>query len=202
MASGKPKLHLAQDSGADALLSRDPLALLIGMLLDQQVPMEWAFGAPTVLADRLGVKTLDAAEIAAHDEEHFVTLACTPPAIHRYPAAMARRIQKMCASIVEEYDGDTAAVWQGAGSGRDLQRRLSGLPGFGKQKAQIFAALLGTQLAVRPDGWREAAGAYGEDGVRRSVADIVDETTLAEVREYKKEQKALAKAAKAATKES
>lgn len=178
------------------MLSRDPLALLTGMLLDQQVPMEWAFSAPKVLADRLGVKRFDAAAIAAHDEEHFVTLACTPPAIHRYPAAMARRIQKMCAYLVEEYDGDAAAVWQGATSGRDLLRRLGGLPGFGKQKAQIFAALLGKQLGVQPDGWREATGPYGEDGVRRSVADIVDETTLAEVREYKKEQKRLAKAAK------
>ncbi|MQA01444.1 MAG: Fe-S cluster assembly protein HesB [Streptosporangiales bacterium] len=196
MASGKPDLHLAQDPDADALLSRDPLALLTGMLLDQQVAMEWAFGAPKLLADRLGSKRLVAADIVAHDPEQFVTLACTPPAIHRYPAAMARRIQKMCTYLVEEYDGDAAAVWKDAASGRDLIRRLTALPGFGKQKAQIFTALLGKQLGVRPDGWREAAGAYGEDGVRMSVADILDETTLAEVREYKREQKRAAKAAK------
>lgn len=196
MASGKPDLHLAQDPDADALLSRDPLALLTGMLLDQQVAMEWAFGAPKLLADRLGSKRLVAADIVAHDPEQFVTLACTPPAIHRYPAAMARRIQKMCTYLVEEYDGDAAAVWKDAASGRDLIRRLTALPGFGKQKAQIFTALLGKQLGVQPDGWREAAGAYGEDGVRMSVADILDETTLAEVREYKREQKRAAKAAK------
>lgn len=158
--------------------------------------MEWAFGAPKLLADRLGSKRLVAADIVAHDPEQFVTLACTPPAIHRYPAAMARRIQKMCTYLVEEYDGDAAAVWKDAASGRDLIRRLTALPGFGKQKAQIFTALLGKQLGVRPDGWREAAGAYGEDGVRMSVADILDETTLAEVREYKREQKRAAKAAK------
>lgn len=196
MASGKPDLHLAQDPGADALLSRDPLALLIGMLLDQQVTMEWAFGAPKLLADRLGTRGLDAAEIAAHDPEHFVSLACTPPAIHRYPAAMAGRIQKMCTYLVEEYDGDAAAVWSGAVSGRDLLRRLTSLPGFGKQKAQICAALLGKQLGVQPEGWREAAGSYGDEGVRRSVADITDETTLVQVREYKREQKRAAKAAK------
>ncbi|MQA77484.1 MAG: Fe-S cluster assembly protein HesB [Streptosporangiales bacterium] len=196
MARGTYDLHLAQDSAADALLSRDPLALLVGMLLDQQVPMEWAFGAPRILAERLGGDRLDAAEIATYDPDKFASLASTTPAIHRFPGSMAKRIQQLCTFLVEQYDGDASAVWTSAESGRDLQKRLTALPGFGKQKAQIFAALLGKQLDVRPEGWREAAGPYGEDGVHRSVADIRDEASLAAVREHKKEQKRAASAAK------
>ncbi|HEX6447810.1 MAG TPA: HhH-GPD-type base excision DNA repair protein [Streptosporangiales bacterium] len=196
MVSGNPELHLAQDADADALLSADPLALLIGMLLDQQVPMEWAFGAPKILAERLGTARLDAAEIAAHDPDDFVALASKTPAIHRFPGSMAKRVQQLCAYLVEHYDGDAAAVWASAGSGRELYKRLTELPGYGKQKAQIFLALLGKQLGVRPDGWRQAAGAYGEEGTRMSVADIRDEASLAEVREYKREHKRAAAAAR------
>lgn len=199
MASRRTDLHLAQDADADALLTRDPLALLIGMLLDQQVPMEWAFGAPKVLADRMGTDRLDPAAIAAFEPEAFADLAARKPAIHRYPGSMAKRIQQLCAHIVQEYDSDVTAVWSDASSGAELLRRLTGLPGFGKNKAQIFLALLGKQLGVRPDGWRAAAGPLGEDGVRRSVADIRDDTTLAEVREYKQQQKKQAKQATAAS---
>ncbi|MGH3098621.1 MAG: HhH-GPD-type base excision DNA repair protein [Streptosporangiales bacterium] len=196
MASRTTDLHLAQDAAADALITGDPLALLIGMLLDQQVPMEWAFGAPKVLADRLGADRLDAAAIADFEPEAFAELAARKPAIHRYPGSMAKRVQQLCAHLVQEYDGDATAVWRDAGSGAELMRRLTALPGFGKNKAQIFLALLGKQLGVRPEGWRAAAGPYGEDGARRSVADIRDDTTLAEVREYKQQQKDAAKAAK------
>lgn len=186
-------LQLSQNAEADALLDRDPLALLIGMLLDQQVGMEWAFSAPAVLAGRLG-QDPDAGEIAAYDPEKFAALASQKPAIHRFPGAMAKRIQQLCQHLVEHYEGDAAAVWRDAADGRDLLRRLTGLPGFGRQKAQIFLALLGKQRGVRPDGWRDAAGAYGEEGSRRSVADITDEVSLQEVRAYKQQQKAAARA--------
>lgn len=189
-------LYLAQDAKADRLLADDPLALLTGMLLDQQVPMEWAFIGPYRLAERLGVDRLDAAEIAGCDPDRLVEIFSTPPALHRFPAAMARRTQALAVAVRDEHGGDAAAVWRGAASGADLVKRLGKLPGFGKQKAQIFGALLGKRLGVRPTGWREATGPYGEDGVYRSVADITDEGSLAKVREYKKQMKAAAKAAK------
>lgn len=194
-----PTLYLATEEPADELLSTDPLALLVGMLLDQQVPMEWAFGAPYRLAERMGVERLNAAQIADYDPDELTTLFSTPPALHRFPGSMAKRTQQLCQYLVDEYDGNAAAVWHGAADGADLVRRLGRLPGFGKQKAQIFAALLGKQLGVRPDGWREAAGDYGEPGVFRSVADITDDGSLARVRVYKKEMKAAAKAAKASS---
>ncbi len=187
-----PPLHLAQDAAADGLLDRDPLALLLGMLLDQQVPMEKAFRGPHVLATRLG-HGLDAAEIAGHDPDALAGLFAQPPAVHRFPGAMAKRTQALCAHLVEHYGGDAEAVWRDAADGGELLRRLSGLPGFGRQKAQIFLALLGKQRGVEPPGWREAAGPYGEEGVRRSVADIVDADSLAEVRAYKKAVKQAAK---------
>ncbi|QCX77611.1 HhH-GPD superfamily base excision DNA repair protein [Streptomyces sp. YIM 121038] len=188
-------LHLAQEAEADALLSRSPLAALVGMLLDQQVPMEWAFAGPYTIARRMGADDLDAHDIAAYDPEAFAALLATKPAVHRYPGSMAGRVQKLCQYLVEHYDGDAAGIWRDAGSGKELLGRLTDLPGFGKQKAQIFLALLGKQLGVRPTGWRAAAGAYGEAGSYRSAADITGPETLHRVRAYKQEQKAAAKRA-------
>ncbi|MCO1660460.1 HhH-GPD-type base excision DNA repair protein [Pseudonocardia humida] len=189
-------LRLSQNADADALLDRDPLALLIGMLLDQQVPMEHAFWAPAELAARLGRDRLDAAEIAAHDPEALVAIFATPRALHRYPKAMAARVQALCAAVVEHYDGDITRLWADVPDGATLRSRLVALPGYGMQKAQIFTALLGKQRGVTPPGWREAAGAYGEEGGFRSVADVVDPESLAKVRETKQAAKAAAKAAK------
>ncbi|MEU6684180.1 HhH-GPD-type base excision DNA repair protein [Streptomyces sp. NPDC046832] len=193
-------LHLAQDPEADALLGRSPLAALVGMLLDQQVPMEWAFKGPATIARRLGTDDLDAHEIAAHEPEAFAALLSEKPAVHRYPGSMAKRIQQLCQYLVEHYDGDAEAVWKDVGTGKELLKRLAELPGFGKQKAQIFLALLGKQLGVRPTGWREAAGSYGEPDSFRSVADITGPQSLVKVRAHKQEMKAAAKAAKAADK--
>jgi uncharacterized HhH-GPD family protein len=193
-------LHLAQDPEADALLGRSPLAALVGMLLDQQVPMEWAFKGPATIAQRLGGDDLDAHEIAAHEPEAFAALLSRKPAVHRYPGSMAKRIQQLCQYLVEHYDGDAEAVWRDVATGKDLLKRLAELPGFGKQKAQIFLALLGKQLGVRPTGWREAAGSYGEPDSFRSVADITGPESLVKVRAHKQEMKAAAKASKAAGK--
>ncbi|GGN67041.1 (Fe-S)-cluster assembly protein [Streptomyces albiflavescens] len=190
-------LHLSQDPEADELLGRSPLAALIGMLLDQQVPMEWAFKGPSTIAQRLGTDDLDAHEIAAHDPEAFAALLSEKPAVHRYPGSMAKRIQQLCQYLVEHYDGDASAIWEGVETGQELLKQLEKLPGFGKQKAQIFLALLGKQFGVRPKGWREAAGAYGEPKSFRSVADITGPESLAKVRAHKQEMKAAAKAAKA-----
>lgn len=187
------KVHLAQRPEADELLGRDPLAILTGMLLDQQVPMEWAFTGPYTIAQRLGATELDAHQIAAHDPEGFAALLSEKPAVHRYPGSMAKRVQQLCAFLVEHYDGDAAAIWRDAATGRELLKRLNDLPGFGRQKAQIFLALLGKQYGVRPEGWREAAGAYGEEGAHRSVADITGPDSLVRVRAYKQEQKKAAK---------
>ncbi|WP_431780467.1 HhH-GPD-type base excision DNA repair protein [Streptomyces chumphonensis] len=186
-------LRLAQQPDADALLSRSPLAALVGMLLDQQVPMEWAFNGPWTIARRMGDDDLDAHRIAAQDPEAFAELLAAKPAVHRYPASMAGRVQKLCQYLVEHYDGDVTALWRDADDGRELLRRLNDLPGFGKQKAQIFLALLGKQLGVTPDGWREAAGGYGEEGAHRSVADITGPESLQQVRAYKQEMKRAAK---------
>ncbi|MER5803261.1 HhH-GPD-type base excision DNA repair protein [Streptomyces mirabilis] len=187
-------LHIAQDPEADALLSGSPLAALTGMLLDQQVPMEWAFKGPRTIASRMGADDLDAHEIAAYDPEKFAALLTAKPAVHRYPGSMAKRIQQLCQYLVEHYDGDAAKIWEGVKSGEELLRRLKELPGFGAQKAQIFLALLGKQFGVRPKGWREAAGAYGEPDSFRSVADITGPESLAKVRAHKQELKAQAKA--------
>jgi uncharacterized HhH-GPD family protein len=179
-------LRLAQNPQADSLLDRDPLALLIGMLLDQQVPMERAFGAPYLLAQRLGRDRLDVDQLARYDLDSLVGLFVGPPALHRFPGAMARRVRELCRHLQDRYGGDTAALWRDAGTGAELLRRVEALPGFGRQKARIFVALLGKQYGVTPPGWREAAGPYGEEGTRRSVADVVDEATLAEVRAFKR----------------
>ena len=189
--SGMP-LQLSQDPVADALLDEEPLALLLGMLLDQQIPMEKAFRGPAVLQERLG--HLDAAKIADEPAESFAAVMAQPPAVHRFPGSMAKRVQDLCRYLVEHHDGRAEAVWDGVGSGAELLRRIEALPGFGRQKAQIFLALLGKQRGVRPDGWREAAGAYGDDGALRSVADVVSPETLQAVRAYKQEQKKAAKA--------
>jgi len=190
-------LRLAQDPEADALLESDPFALLAGMLLDQQIPMERAFAGPATIARRLGVERLDPEDIAGLDPDSFAAVLSEAPAVHRFPGAMAGRIQTLARVVVEDYDGDTAQIWVTADSGQELVTRLAALPGFGEQKAKIFTALLGKQLGVRPPGWREAAGAYGEDGSRRSVADVTGPESLTEVRAFKKALKAAAKAAEA-----
>jgi uncharacterized HhH-GPD family protein len=187
-------LALTGEPAADALLDRDPFALLAGMLLDQQFPMERAFAGPQKIAERLGVDHLDPAMIAAQDPEGFAAMCATPPAVHRYPGSMAGRLQALAAMIVADYGGDTASLWTTARSGAELYSRLRALPGFGEAKARIFVALLGKQRGVRPEGWREAAGAYGEEGSHRSVADVVDGESLAQVRSFKQEAKRAAKA--------
>jgi uncharacterized HhH-GPD family protein len=186
-------LSLPVDPGANELLSRNPLALLIGMLLDQQVPFEKAFSSPYELVKRLGHEPT-AAELADYDPEALAAIFADRPALHRFPKAMAARTQDLARLIVDRYDGDPAAIWIGAVNGKDLVARLAELPGFGGYKAQIFAALLGKQLGVKPEGWREAAGHFGEDGSHYSVADIVDDDSLAAVRAYKKDMKAAVKA--------
>jgi uncharacterized HhH-GPD family protein len=190
------QVHLAQRPEANELLGRSPLAALTGMLLDQQVPMEWAFSGPYTITERLGTEDLDAHQIAAYDPEAFAALLSEKPAVHRYPGSMAKRIQQLCQYVVEHYGGDAEAIWRDVASGKELFKRLNALPGYGKQKAQIFVALLGKLYGVRPEGWREAAGAYGEEGSRRSVADITGPESLAEVRAFKQEAKAAAKAKK------
>jgi uncharacterized HhH-GPD family protein len=178
---------------ANELLSRSPLALLIGMLLDQQVSLEKAFMGPLDLVRRLGHEPT-AAELAEFDPDRLAAIFSERPAMHRYPRAMAGRVQEMARIVVEQYGGDAAGIWSSATSGAELLKRVTALPGFGEQKAQIFVALLGKQLGVQPPAWREAAGPYGEPDSRRSVADVVDPRTLAEVRSYKQEQKRAAKA--------
>lgn len=188
-------LWLTGDPEADRLLDADPFALLVGMLLDQQVAMETAFAGPHRIAQRLG--GFDPARIADADPDEFAALCATTPAVHRYPGSMATRIQAVARAVVEEYDGDVTRLWRdGDPDAREVLRRLRALPGFGDQKARIFLALLGKQRGVQPDGWREVAGIYGEDGARRSIADVVDPDSLAAVRETKRAAKAAAKAAR------
>ena len=186
-------ISLPVGAEANELLSRNPLALLIGMLLDQQVPFEKAFSSPYELVKRLGHEPT-AAELAEYEPAALAAIFAERPALHRFPKAMAARTQDLARLIMDRYDGDPAAVWTGATTGKELVARLAELPGFGGYKAQIFAALLGKQLGVRPDGWREAAGHFGQDGSHYSVADIVDDDSLAAVRAYKKDIKAAAKA--------
>ena len=184
-------LQIAQDEHADQVLGDSPFALLCGMLLDQQFPMERAFAGPAKVLDRFG--TLDPADVATADPEAFSALCATPPAVHRYPGSMAARIQALAAHVVAEYGGDASRLWREAADGPELLRRLQSLPGFGRQKSQIFVALLGKQLRVRPDGWEQAAGSYAEPGSFRSVADVVDASSLERVRAFKKESKAAAR---------
>ena len=188
-------LSLPIDDEANALLNTDPLALLIGMVLDQQIPLERAFAVPYDLVQRLG-HDLDAYELANFDPDELTEIFGRKPALHRFPKAMAARVQEVCRVLVERYDGDAARLWSEAADGRELLKRVGDLPGFGKQKAQIFVALLGKRYGVQPPGWREAAGGYGEADAHRSVADIVDGDSLRLVREHKSAMKAQAKAAK------
>src|SRR3954469_17031792 len=190
-----PILTLAQNPAADELLGRDPLALLIGMLLDQQFPMERAFGAPRLLADRMGVDTLSAAALAAADPDELARIFQGPPALHPHPGSMAGRTQDLCRVLVERYDGRAENLWSDVPDGAALLQRLGELPGVGAQKSKIFLALLGKQCGVPPPGWREVAGDYGTEGSHRSVADITGPESLAEVRAFKQEQKQAAKAA-------
>jgi uncharacterized HhH-GPD family protein len=186
-------VHITDDPAADELLSNDPLALLIGMLLDQQVAMETAFAGPLKISQRTG--TLDAAAIAGYDPDAFAAAFSQSPAVHRYPASMAGRVQQLCADIAEHWNGDASALWtEGDPDGAAVLKRLKALPGFGPQKAKIFLALLGKQCGFTGDGWREASAPYGEDGSFRSVADITSPESLAKVRETKRAAKAAAKA--------
>ncbi len=187
-------LYLTGNPEADALLARDGNALLIGMVLDQQVPMEKAFSGPAVIAERMG-GSLDVAAIAAADPEQFAALCATPPAVHRFPGSMAGRVQAVCRVLIADYRGAAENLWATAATGAELRKRIAALPGFGEQKAAIFLALLGKQYGVAPDGWREAAGAYGEDGSRISVADVTSPESLTAVRAAKKAAKAAAQAA-------
>ncbi len=184
-------LPLTGDAPADELLEREPLALLVGMLLDQQVPMERAFHSPYDLKERLGGR-LDAAEIAAMDPDELAEVFARRPALHRFPGSMAARTRELCRHLVEHHGGRADAVWADVASGEELVARLRALPGFGEQKARIFVALLGKRLGVAPPGWEEAAGAYGKPGWF-SVADVDGPESLARVREHKKAMKAEAK---------
>ncbi|HEY6797663.1 MAG TPA: HhH-GPD-type base excision DNA repair protein [Kineosporiaceae bacterium] len=186
-------LHITGDANADALLDRDPFALLLGMLLDQQIPLEKAFSGPAVLAQRLGTDPLDPSVIALMDPAAFASVMAGPPAVHRYHTSMAGRVQALAAQVVERYGGDPRAIWADAASGAELTARLRALPGFGDQKARIFTALLAKQRGVRPPGWEEAAGDYALQG-HRSVADVVDTDSLIKVREVKRAAKAAARA--------
>ncbi len=185
-------IHITGDDAADQVLTDDPFALLVGMMLDQQYPMEHAFRGPAKVLERFG--SLEPARIAAADPEQFAALCSTPPAIHRFPGSMAARLQALAVLVEERYDGRTERLWTEAATGKELLGRVMALPGFGKQKAQIFVALLAKQLGVRPEGWEAAVGAYAEPGFR-SVADVVDPESLQKVRDYKKQKKAAAKAA-------
>ena len=188
----KTPLRLTGDAEADQLLTEDDNALLIGMVLDQQVPMEKAFSGPLVIAQRMGGR-LDVAAIAAMSEEDFVALCSERPGIHRFPAAMAKRVRQLSQVLTEEYDGQAANIWKDAQSGSEVRANLERLPGFGADKAAIFTAVLGKRRGVTPPGWREAAGYYGEPDTFRSVADIVDHDSLQRVRETKQQVKAAAK---------
>ena len=185
-------MYLATTDAGNELLTEDRFALLIGMLLDQQIPMEKAFTSPAVLRERLG-GSLDPATIASYDPDAFEQLFRTPPALHRFPASMAKRVQEMARALVERYDGRVSALWEEAEDGADLVRRIESLPGFGAQKAKIFVSLLGKQFDIRPQGWQPAAAPYSDTGSFRSIADVVDAESLQKVRAFKQQQKTAAR---------
>jgi uncharacterized HhH-GPD family protein len=187
-------IHITGDARADQVLTDSPFALLVGMMLDQQYPMEHAFRGPAKVLERFG--SIEPAAIAAADPAEFKALCSTPPAIHRFPGSMAERLQTLAAIVEDTYAGHTERLWNEAASGADLLRRVMALPGFGKQKAQIFTALLAKQLGVRPDGWEKVVGDYALEG-HRSVADVTDAASLLKVRDFKQQKKAAAKAAQA-----
>ena len=189
------EIHLTDDAEADRLLSDNPLALMIGMLLDQQVAMELAFAGPLKVQQRVGEVTAEG--IAAVDPDDFVAAFKQTPAVHRFPGSMAERVQTLCREIVDQWDGDASKIWtQDSPDGKTVLKRLNSLPGFGDQKAKIFLALLGKQCGFEGEGWREVSAPYGEEGSFKSVADIVSPETLLKVRETKRAAKAAAKAAK------
>jgi uncharacterized HhH-GPD family protein len=188
MAAGT--LYITGDKAADKLLNTNANALLLGMLLDQQVPMEWAFTGPQTLKQRLG--HLDPKKIAAMDVEEFVSICCEKPAIHRFPGSMGKRVHQVCTALVDDYKGNAANIWKDVDDGKELYKRLKALPGYGDEKSKIFVAILGKTQGIEPDGWRDAAGKFGDD-VPRSVADVHDELSLGKVREWKKAQKAAKK---------
>jgi uncharacterized HhH-GPD family protein len=191
MAATAPSIPITGDADADRLLVTEPLALLLGMLLDQQVPMEWAFKGPATLKERLG-GSLDAHRIAAMTEDDFVAVCCEKPAIHRFPGSMGKRIWAVCNALVEHYDGDASRLWTEAQTGDDLYRRLRELPGYGEEKSKIFVAILGKRMGVAPAGWEEAAAPFSDEQPR-SVADVADEASLQAVRQWKKAMKAAKK---------
>jgi uncharacterized HhH-GPD family protein len=193
-----PPIRLTGNPEADQLLTDDDNALLLAMVLDQQVPMEKAFSGPLVIAQRMGGR-LDVAQIAAMSEDDFVALCSQRPAIHRFPGAMAKRVRQVCQVLTDDYDGQATNLWKDAQTGEELKANLARLPGFGQDKAAIFTAVLGKLRGITPDGWRTAAGYYGEPGTFRSVADIIDSDSLDKVRETKKEVKAAKKKASADT---
>ncbi len=191
-------LSITGDAEADALLSSNPFALIVGMVLDQQIRIEHAFAAPKALAKRLGGR-LDPVVVASADPARLAALFSEKPSLHRFPSSMASRVQALARVIVDQYGGDTDAIWKRVTSGDELVTDLAALPGFGRQKAKIFAALLAKQLGVRPQGWREATSPYGDDGALRSVADIDSPESLAMVREHKRQMKAAAKSVERAS---
>ena len=189
--AAKVSFPITNDDDANAFLVADPLALVLGMLLDQQVPMEWAFRAPFTLSQRLGER-FNPTDIAAIDPEDLVAVFCEKPALHRYPAAMGRRAHAVCAHIVNHHNGDAAKIWKGVRSGEQLYERVLALPGFGEEKAKIFVALLAKRFHKAPPGWEQAAGAFS-DSQLRSVADVSSKERFNEVRAWKKAQKAAKK---------
>lgn len=189
-----PTIRLAQVPEADALLARSPFALLVGMVLDQQIPVERALTGPATISYRIG-RELDPADVAGYDPEQFAAVLSQPPAVHRSPVAMAGRIQKLAAHINKTYGGDVTRMWSDRSTGADVLRRFEELPGFGRPKARILLALLGKQLGVTPAGWREAAAPYGEEGAQLSLADVVDQASLDAVRSAKRQRKLAKKAA-------
>ena len=183
-------LAVTGDVDADELLRSDPFALLLGMMLDQQVPMEWAFMGPYRLRERLG--RLDPAAMAATDPEALTAAFAAKPALHRFPASMAKRAHALACQIVDQYGGDAARIWEGAPSAAQVMANLRALPGFGEEKAKIFLAMLAKRFGVTPEGWQETTAPFGDDQAR-SVADVDGPESLEQVRSYKKELKAKGK---------
>jgi uncharacterized HhH-GPD family protein len=187
----RPTFPITGDPSADELLVADPLALLIGMLLDQQVPMEWAFRGPATLSERLG--GLDAARIAAMAPEAVEAVFKEKPALHRYPGSMAKRTHALCRHIVDTYDGDASKIWRGVRDPEVLLERLRALPGYGDEKAKIMLAILAKRFGRAPKGWEAVAQPFSDDRPR-SVADVDSAEALARVRDWKRAQKAKGRA--------
>lgn len=175
-------IHWTGRPEADQLLAEDPLALLIGMLLDQQVKMEKAFSGPYDLRQRLGGE-LDAAAIAALDPGELDRLFRERPALHRFPGNMAKRVQQLCAAVAADYGNDAGAIWRDAATGAELARRLRALPGFGEGKTRILVAVLAKRFGVRPPGWEAEAANW------HSIADVDSPASMAEAREVKRAMK-------------